>query len=80
MSVFLSPFFFQIVEFGNYPPESFVGTVSLMSAGFGSMGAVEGSRLNIGSVASWSFGLVGGAELGVSAGFGWFVDFELTEE
>ena len=29
---------------------------------------------------SSSFGLVGGAEIGISAWYGWFVDFELTEE
>jgi RHS repeat-associated protein len=68
------------VKFGNYPPESFVGSVSLISAGFGAMGVVEAARLSIGNATSSSFGLVGGAEIGISAGYGWFVDFELTEE
>ena len=68
------------VKFGNYPPESFVGSVSLISAGFGAMSVAEAARLSIGNATSSSFGLVGGAEIGISAGYGWFVDFELTEE
>ncbi len=44
------------------------------------MGVVEAARLSIGNATSSSFGLVGGAEIGISAGYGWFVDFKLTEE
>ena len=68
------------VKFDNTPPDSLVGSVSMVSAGVGAMGAVEGSRLRIGSASSWSLGFVGGGELGISAGYGWCVDFELVEE
>ena len=68
------------VKFENYPPESFVGTLTLGSGGVGAMGVAEISYLRIGQASLLSAGVVGGAEFGISVGYGWFVDFNLTEE
>ena len=68
------------LAFGNISPDQFVGSVGLLGAGVGAMSAVEASSLRIGKARSNSVGLVGGAELGASASYGWLVDFEMVEE
>lgn len=68
------------IEFGNMSPDKFAGSVSLISAGLGAMGVAEASSLRVGGAWANSVGLVGGAELGAGVAFGWFVDFEMTEE
>ena len=68
------------IEFGNLPPDAFVGSISLIGAGVGAMGVVEASSLRIGNAWVNSIGLVGGAELGAGGAYGWFVGFEMVEE
>lgn len=68
------------VRFGNVPPDAFVGSIGLISAGAGVMGVAEASSLWIGDARTGSAGLVGGAEFSVGGAYGWFVDFEMAEE
>lgn len=68
------------VKFGNILPDSFRGPVVVISAGFGAMGVLEASYLQLGDAFSIDAGLVGGAEIGAGAARGWYVKFVITEE
>ena len=68
------------VDFGDVPPDAFVGSVDYWAAGFGAMGVVEASHLRLGTATVNSIGVVGGGEIGAGVAYGWYVDFELIEE
>ncbi len=66
------------IEFGNYHPDEFLGSIWHASAGIGAMSVVEGSVIRIGNAVSISpIGVSGGASLGVSGSIGRNISFQM---